>query len=83
LLSSPWSLTEVRVLYWHGDGKRLVEECTRFARSAGYKRITLWTNSVLLAVRRLYEDAGFRLTGKESNHLFGQDLVSKTWDVEL
>jgi DNA-binding MarR family transcriptional regulator/N-acetylglutamate synthase-like GNAT family acetyltransferase len=66
-----------------GVGKRLVQECIRFSRSAGYKSITLWTNSVLLAARHLYEQAGFRLTSRESQHLFGHALVSETWDLEL
>jgi DNA-binding MarR family transcriptional regulator/N-acetylglutamate synthase-like GNAT family acetyltransferase len=66
-----------------GIGKRLVEECIRFSRSVGYKKITLWTNSVLLAARHLYEQAGFRLTSSEAHHSFGHDLVSETWDLEL
>lgn len=66
-----------------GIGRRLVQECVRFARSVGYKRITLWTNSVLLAARHIYEEAGFRLTATESHHSFGHELVSETWDLEL
>jgi DNA-binding MarR family transcriptional regulator/GNAT superfamily N-acetyltransferase len=66
-----------------GIGVRLVEECERFARRAGYRRITLWTNSVLEAARRIYARAGYRLTGSEPYHGFGRDLVSETWVLEL
>jgi DNA-binding MarR family transcriptional regulator/GNAT superfamily N-acetyltransferase len=66
-----------------GVGKRLVDECTRFARQAGYKRITLWTNSVLLAARNIYQKAGYKLVKTEKHHSFGQDLVGETWELEL
>ncbi len=64
-------------------GARLTDECTRFARSAGYRRITLWTNSVLSAARRIYADAGYRLLHSEPYRGVGQDLVSETWELEL
>jgi DNA-binding MarR family transcriptional regulator/N-acetylglutamate synthase-like GNAT family acetyltransferase len=66
-----------------GIGKRLVQECVRFARQCGYKRVTLWTQSCLLAARHIYQQAGFQLTGSEAYHDFGQDLVSETWDLDL
>ena len=66
-----------------GIGKRLVDECTRFARQAGYKKITLWTNSVLLAARRIYKQAGYNMVSAEKNHIFGKDLVSETWELKL
>ncbi len=66
-----------------GIGKRLVQECVRFARQCGYQRVTLWTQSCLLAARHIYQKAGFLLTASETCHDFGQDLVSETWDLDL
>jgi DNA-binding MarR family transcriptional regulator/GNAT superfamily N-acetyltransferase len=66
-----------------GLGKRLVEECIKFARCAGYKKVTLWTQSVLSAARHVYEQAGFVLVHKEPYRGIGRDLVSETWDLEL
>lgn len=66
-----------------GLGKALVNECVRFARSAGYKRITLWTQSILKAAHHLYAQAGFQLTNEQPHHSFGKDLVGQTWNLEL
>jgi DNA-binding MarR family transcriptional regulator/GNAT superfamily N-acetyltransferase len=66
-----------------GLGARLVDECVRFARRAGYRKVTLWTNSVLVAARRLYAAAGFRRVGSERHHSFGHDLVGETWELRL
>lgn len=66
-----------------GIGKRLVEECVRFARQAGYKKITLWTQSSLHAARGIYKKAGFRVAKKEPHHSFGHDLVGETWNLTL
>ena len=66
-----------------GIGERLVSECVRFARQAGYRKVRLWTNSVLLAARHLYAKAGFRLVHKERHRSFGQNLVGETWELPL
>ncbi|HVR99628.1 MAG TPA: helix-turn-helix domain-containing GNAT family N-acetyltransferase [Thermoanaerobaculia bacterium] len=66
-----------------GIGGRLVDECTRFARRAGYQKIMLWTNSVLTGARRIYEKAGYRLVHEEPHHNFGHDLVGETWELRL
>ncbi|HEY7288892.1 MAG TPA: helix-turn-helix domain-containing GNAT family N-acetyltransferase [Vicinamibacterales bacterium] len=66
-----------------GLGRRLVDECVRFARRAGYKKMTLWTHSELTAARRLYQDAGFVLTARKRDRSFGRSLVSETWELAL
>jgi GNAT superfamily N-acetyltransferase len=62
-----------------GLGRRLVDECLHFAKSAGYERILLWTNDVLVAARRIYEGAGFSLMEESPHHSFGHDLVGQIW----
>lgn len=66
-----------------GLGRRLVDECTRFARQAGYVRIRLWTNACLLAARGIYRRAGYVQVASESHHSFGHDLVGETWELAL
>jgi DNA-binding MarR family transcriptional regulator/N-acetylglutamate synthase-like GNAT family acetyltransferase len=66
-----------------GLGTRLVGECVRFARQAGYQKLVLWTQSELAAARRLYEAAGFRLTSSERHHNFGKSLVAEIWELVL
>ena len=64
-------------------GQRLVTECIGFAKACGYRKITLWTQSILVAARRIYQDAGFTLVATEPHRSFGQSLVGETWELEL
>lgn len=66
-----------------GVGTRLVEQCLQFARSAGYRRVTLWTNDVLVAARKIYQASGFRLVDQERHHSFGHDLNGQYWELDL
>jgi DNA-binding MarR family transcriptional regulator/N-acetylglutamate synthase-like GNAT family acetyltransferase len=66
-----------------GIGARLVEECIRFAQQSGYGKLTLWTQSILVPARRLYEAAGFRLVREEPHQSFGRDLVGEFWELKL
>ena len=64
-------------------GTALVEECVNFARAVGYEKITLWTQSILVAARHVYQKAGFHLVEETANFKFGRDLVSQTWELQL
>lgn len=66
-----------------GVGRRLVEECIRFAEAAGYARMLLWTNDVLASARSVYQATGFLLASEESHHSFGHDLVGQVWTRDL
>lgn len=77
LLVEPWA----RGL---GIGKRLVEECVRFGRESGYKKIQLWTQSELAGARRIYQNAGFKKIAEEKHASWSRkDLVAETWDLKL
>jgi DNA-binding MarR family transcriptional regulator/GNAT superfamily N-acetyltransferase len=89
LVAGSKKVAKLRLLYVEpsarglGIGGRLISECVRFARQAGYRKIILWTQNELDAARHLYEKAGFRVTGKEPHHSFSKDLVAETWEMDL
>ncbi|HMA24563.1 MAG TPA: helix-turn-helix domain-containing GNAT family N-acetyltransferase [Gemmatimonadaceae bacterium] len=90
LVKQSATVAKLRLLYVEpsarglGIGARLVDECIRFARRAGYRKITLWTQSELLAARRIYQKTGFKLVGKQRHRSFSRDdLVSETWELKL
>ena len=90
LVQQSATVAKLRLLYVEpsarglGIGARLVDECIRFARRAGYRKITLWTQSELLAARRIYQKARFKLVGKQRHRSFSRDdLVSETWELKL
>jgi len=66
-----------------GVGDALVRECLRFARTAGYETVVLWTQSILGAAHKLYERAGFRLVKEDAHHSFGHDLMGQEWELKL
>ena len=67
----------------HGLGGRLVDECVRFARDSGYRKLMLWTNDILVSARKIYVAAGFERVGEERHHSFGKDLVGQSWELRL
>ena len=66
-----------------GVGRALVEQCVNSAREKGYNKMTLWTQSILIAARGIYQAAGFRRVNEEPHHSFGVDLVGETWELKL
>lgn len=66
-----------------GVGRALTQQCIRFAREKNYKRIALWTQSMLVAARDIYARSGFRKIAEEPHHSFGVDLMGETWELEL
>jgi DNA-binding MarR family transcriptional regulator/N-acetylglutamate synthase-like GNAT family acetyltransferase len=89
LVKTTETMAQLRLLFVEpkarglGIGKRLVHECTRFAKQVGYDKIMLWTNSVLDAARHIYEQEGYQMVEEEPHQSFGYDLVGQNWELDL
>jgi GNAT superfamily N-acetyltransferase len=67
----------------NGIGRRLLTEALLFCREKAFGRIFLWTFEGLVSARRLYEEAGFRLTQEHEVDQWGGRIREQRFDMTI